>query len=128
MDRSPGLRNKTDLIEAFVARISPKDKIDDQWHAYVTEQRSFELERIIAAENLKPEETRMFVERAFRDGFVQRSETAITKILPPVSRFETAGGHGEKMRRVLDRILGFFDRFSELGANAVHSQPVGGGR
>ena len=38
--------------------------------------------------------------RAFRDGAIQTTGTAITKILPPVSRFSPDGGHGEKKQRV----------------------------
>jgi type I restriction enzyme R subunit len=117
IDSSPGLRNKKDLIEAFVARISASDKVDEQWHAFVTERRAAELERIIEEEGLRPEETREFVERSFRDGAVQQSGTAITKILPPVSRFAGDGGHGEKKRRVLTRLVEFFERFFGLVAS-----------
>ena len=128
IDSSPGLRNKKDLIEAFVDRISPSDKVDEQWRSFVTERRSAELESIITEENLKPDETRAFVERAFRDGAVQQSGTAITKILPPVSRFESDGGHGEKKRRVLERIVSFFDRYVGLVASALPPEPLSEGR
>lgn len=114
IDSSPGLRNKKDLIEAFVSRISASDKVDEQWAAFVTDRRTAELESIIAEEGLKPEETREFVERSFRDGAVQQSGTAITKILPPVSRFAGDEGHGEKKRRVLARLVNFFERFFGL--------------
>ena len=117
IDSSPGLRNKKDLIEAFVARISASDKVDEQWHAFVTERRAAELERIIEEEGLRPEETREFVERSFRDGAVQQSGTAITKILPPVSRFAGDGGHREKKRRVLTRLVEFCERFFGLVAS-----------
>lgn len=117
IDSSPGLRNKKDLIEAFVSRISASDKVDEQWAAFVTDRRTAELESIIAEEGLRPEETREFVERSFRDGAVQQSGTAITKILPPVSRFAGNGGHGEKKRRVLARLVDFFERFFGLVAS-----------
>ncbi|MDR2260530.1 MAG: hypothetical protein LBE06_06260 [Azoarcus sp.] len=42
---------------------------------------------MIADENLNPGETRTFVENAFRDGAIPTTDAAITKILPPVSRF-----------------------------------------
>jgi type I restriction enzyme R subunit len=118
IDSSPRLRNKKDLVEAFVNRVSTSDKVDEQWAAFVTERRTAELASIVAEENLKPDETRAFVERSFRDGAVQQSGTAITKILPPVSRFESDGGHAEKKRRVLQRIVAFFDRFFGLVAGA----------
>ncbi len=70
-------------------------------------QRAAELEAIIQEEGLRAEETRAFVERAFRDG------TAITEILPPMSCF-AGGGHAEKKQRVLTRLVLFFDRFFGL--------------
>ena len=118
IDSSPGLRNKKDLIEAFVDRISTSDTVDEQWTAFVTAKRTAELNDIIAEEGLRADETRAFVERAFRDGAIQQSGTAITKILPPMSRFAIDGGHGEKKRRVLARLIEFFDRFLGLVSRA----------
>jgi type I restriction enzyme R subunit len=54
------------------------------------------------------------VEAAFRDGVVQPTGTAITKILPPVSRFGPAGGHAAKKQTVLGKLGAFFDRFFGL--------------
>ena len=111
VDSSPGLRNKKDLIEAFVDKISASDAVDEQWKAFVEARREAELDSIIEEEGLRAAETRAFVERAFRDGSIQQSGTAITQILPPASRFSGDGGHGEKKRRVLERLVAFFDRF-----------------
>ena len=73
-----------------------------------------ELDRIINDEGLDREATHAFVEAAFRDGAVQPTGTAITKILPPVSRFAKAGGHSAKKRTVLRKLGDFFDRFFGL--------------
>ena len=54
--------------------------------------------------SLKPEETKAFIDHAFRDGSIPITGTAITRILPPVSRFSADGGHGEKKQRVLARL------------------------
>ena len=114
VDASPSLRNKKDLIEAFVDRVSVTSQIDEDWVAFIAARREAELERIIADENLRPDETREFVERAFRDGGVQATGTAITRVLPPVSRFAADGGHGDKKRRVLAKLGEFFERFFGL--------------
>ena len=66
-------------------------------------------------EGLSPEETRAFMKTAFRDGLIQTTGTAVTKILPPVSRFAADGGHSEKKQRLLTRLVVFFDRFFGLG-------------
>ena len=77
-------------------------------------KRTEELDRIIGEEGLDPEATRAFIDAAFRDGAVQPTGTAITKILPPVSRFGPAGEHAAKKETVLSKIGLFFERFFGL--------------
>ena len=115
VDASPSLRNKKDLIEAFVDSVSVDGEIDEEWRAFVRARREAELDAIIEAEGLRPEATRAFIATAFRDGAVQTTGTAITRVLPPVSRFSPAGEHGETKQRVLNRLGEFFERFFGLG-------------
>ena len=112
---SPGLRNKKDLINAFVDSLSTKAKVDAQWQAFVAARRIAELERIILDENLNAEATRKFMANAFRDGSIPISGTAITTVLPPVSRFSKSNSHASKKQWVLDKLIAFFDRFFGLG-------------
>jgi type I restriction enzyme R subunit len=114
VDSSPSLRNKKDLIEEFVESLSATSEVDAAWAAFIAAKRSEELDRIIADEGLDRYATHAFVEAAFRDGAVQPTGTAITKILPPVSRFAEAGGHSAKKRNVLQKLGEFFDRFFGL--------------
>ena len=115
IDSSPSLRNKKDLIENFVDSVSVKGEIEAEWRAYVAAQREKELAEIISTENLKVEETERFVEAAFRDGQLRTTGTAITKVLPPVSRFSKDKGHREKKQRVIQLLGEFFERFFGLG-------------
>lgn len=121
VNASPTLRNKRDLIEAFVDSVSVDGHIDDEWVAFIEAERKTELARIIADENLKPEAAQEFVQNAFRNGELRTTGTAITKILPPISRFAPSGGHDEKKRRVIARLSAFFDRFLGLGAAPTES-------
>ncbi|OJZ69944.1 DEAD/DEAH box helicase [Mycobacterium paraffinicum] len=121
VDASPSLRNKKDLIEDFVDSISATGEIDEEWREYVASKKAEELNRIIDEEGLKPEETRKFVETAFRDGAIQSTGTAITKVLPPVSRFAAGGGHGEKKQRVLTKLGAFFERFFGLSSSEAQA-------
>jgi type I restriction enzyme, R subunit len=116
IDSSPSLRNKKDLIEDFVDSVSATGEVDDEWQAYVAARREAELNEIIEAENLRPEETRAFIDAAFRDGAIQTTGTAITKVLPPVSRFSASGGHGDMKQRALTKLSAFFGRFFGLSA------------
>ncbi len=117
VDASPSLRNKKDLIEAFVDSVSVDGAIDEEWRAFVRARREAELDAIIEAEGLRPDETRAFINTAFRDGAVQATGTAITRVLPPVSRFSPDGEHGEKKQRVLAKLGEFFERFFGLGTS-----------
>lgn len=114
IDGSPSLRNKKDLIEAFVDSVTVAGPIDVVWESFVDDKREEELQRIIEEENLKDSETRSFVERAFRDGELRTTGTAITQVMKPVSRFAPQGGLGEKKKSVVSRLGDFFDRFFGL--------------
>jgi type I restriction enzyme R subunit len=116
VDASPTLRNKKDLIEAFVDSVSVDGAIDEEWQAFIAAKRETELEAIIAEENLRAGDTRAFVETAFRDGTLRTTGTAITKVLPPASRFASDGGHGEKKQRVIQKLGAFFERFFGLSS------------
>jgi type I restriction enzyme R subunit len=114
VDSSLSLRNKKDLIMDFVDSISATSAIDDEWSTYVGFKRFEELNSIIVEEGLDPDATEVFIANSFRDGHLNTTGTAITKILPPVSRFTPDGGHGEKKQRVISRLSTFFERFFGL--------------
>lgn len=114
INSSPGLRNKKDLIEQFVDSVTTKAKVDAQWQAFVAAKKTEELERIITEENLNAEAARSFIDNAFRDGSIPTTGTAITKILPPVSRFSKNNGHAVKKQTVLEKLATFFERFFGL--------------
>ena len=114
INASPSLRNKKDLIEQFVDSVSTKAKVDAEWVAFITAKKAEELDRIIVDEGLNADETKAFVDNAFRDGSIPATGTAITKILPPVSRFNKSNGHGVKKQTVLDKLGAFFERFFGL--------------
>ncbi|MDR0504734.1 MAG: type I restriction endonuclease subunit R, partial [Bifidobacteriaceae bacterium] len=112
---SPTLRNKRDLVEAFVASLSVDAQVDQEWTAFITARREAELETIIAEETLRPDETRAFVESAFRNGQLATGGTDITSILPPASRFAAGGGdHAARKQRVINKLTAFLDRFLGL--------------
>ncbi|MGK2851051.1 MAG: type I restriction endonuclease subunit R [Candidatus Limnocylindrales bacterium] len=116
IDASPSLRNKKDLIEAFVDSLSVSGEVDEQWRVFIDAKRTEELDRIIVEEGLKPDETRAFIDTAFRDGAVRSTGTAITRVLSPVSRFSAEGEHGEQKQRVLAKLGAYFERFFGLGS------------
>ncbi len=114
VDSSPSLRNKKDLIEQFVDSLTVDAAVDEEWRAFVVAKRKADLDRIIGEEGLDPDETRAFVANAFRDGAVPATGTAITHVLPPVSRFSGSNDHATKKQAVLDRLGVFFERYFGL--------------
>jgi type I restriction enzyme R subunit len=115
INSSPSLRNKKDLIEQFVDSVSTAAKVDAEWLAFVARKKTEELDQIIADEGLNANETKAFVDNAFRDGAIPTTGTAITKILPPVSRFSKNNNHSAKKQTVLDKLAAFFERYFGLG-------------
>lgn len=111
---SPSLRNRKDLIEQFVDSVSVGAKVDAEWAEFITAKKAEELDQIIADERLDASETKAFVDNAFRDGAIRVAGTAITKILPPLSRFSKNNSHATKKQRVLDKLTAFFERFFGL--------------
>lgn len=112
IDSSFELRSKKQLIETFVDGINDVDDVMIEWRTFVAEEKEKELDEIIKEENLKPEETRQFIEYSLRDGALKTTGTDIDRILPPVSRF--GGGREKKKRNVIAKLSSFFDRFSGL--------------
>ncbi|MBQ4395757.1 MAG: type I restriction endonuclease subunit R [Paludibacteraceae bacterium] len=111
---SPALRNKRDLIEAFVKRYSPDKEIGKQWMAFVHEQAMQQLDEIIASENLKREQTIAFVRKAFQTGEVELQGTAITQCLPPLPLFSPNNEREQTKARVLAKLCAYFDRFYDI--------------
>ncbi len=113
VDASLQLRSKKELIEQFISRVNVNSSIQSDWRRYVTEQEKADLAEIISAEKLKPEETRKFVENAFRDGVVKTTGTDIDKLLPPVSRFG-GGNRAKKKQGVIKKLKAFFEKYFGL--------------
>jgi len=115
VNASPSLRSKKDLIEAFVDTVSAKSRVDAQWQAFVADRKAEELDRIIAEERLDAVQTRAFMDNAWRDGAIATTGTAVTKILPPISRFSRNNPYSAKKQTALNRLTAFFERYFGLG-------------
>lgn len=114
VDASPELRSKKALIETFIAGINDVSDVMLEWRTFVAEEKERQLVTIIQEENLKDEETRRFIDSAFRDGSVKTTGTDIDKLMPPISRFG-GGNRAAKKQTIIDKLKGFFDRFFGIG-------------
>lgn len=118
---SSELRSKKALIETFIAGINEVDDIMAEWHDYVVAMREEDLKNIIREEKLKPEETRKYLENAFRDGEIKTAGTDIEKLMPPVSRFG-GGKHAEKKQSVIVKLKTFFEKYFGIGGYALFTE------
>ncbi len=114
VDSSPELRSKKQLIENFINGINEVEDVMGEWNDFVDKEREAELAQIIADERLKPQETRDFIETAFRDGEVKTTGTDIDKIMPPVSRFG-GSGRAAKKQTVIEKLKAFFEKYFGIG-------------
>lgn len=110
------LRNKKDLIEAFIDSLDSSEDVTADWEKYLAEAKERELSAIIEEEALDDAATREFMADAFVYGGVPESGTEVASLLTKKpSRFAPANDYAEMKARVLERLKGFFDRFNGLG-------------
>ena len=122
IDSSVELRNKKDLINQFIATLDAHSAVDEDWRRFVEEKKVEELERIIEEEGLNHDATYAFVQNAFRDGGVAVTGTAISKVLPPVTRFSPDGERTKKRESVLDKLTNFFERFFDISGGDLSTK------
>jgi type I restriction enzyme R subunit len=106
------LRSKKELIERFIKQVNVSTKVDEDWRKFLHERKEADITAIIEEERLKSEETRRFIDNAFRDGILKTTGTAIDKIMPPVSRF--GGGRAAKKQGIIEKLMLFFEKYLGL--------------
>lgn len=107
---SLALRSKKELIETFISKINTNTDVMNDWAKFVKEQEETDLRNLIEEENLNDEETRKFIDNAFRDGQVKTTGTDIEKILPPMRRFG-GGNRAERKESIIKKIKKFFEKY-----------------
>ena len=117
IDASPDLRDKKELIEQFIASISPTGDIDDEWRQYVNDQKREQFAQIVSEEHLRPEPARTFIADAFERGYVPEGGMELDGIMPPINPFDRAANRQGKIQQVLSRLKSFFLKFADI-ANA----------
>ena len=128
IDSSPDMRDKKDLIMAFIDKMTPTPAGGDivgDWDEYVEQQRDAELSAIIREEGLKVKETRAFVNQSLADGYVTSTGLAITKVLPPMPVFgKGAADREQKKKTVLEKLTAFFNKYFTLSSAPVAAETL----
>ncbi len=117
------LRSKKELIESFIATINTSTDVNADWQRFVREQRETDIQALIAEEKLKPEETRKFVDNAFRDGVLKATGTDVDRLMPPISRFGGGGSRDRKKQTIIEKLKGFFEKYFGLVSPEIPEKP-----
>ena len=118
IDASPTLRDKRELIDRFIDGVNVTGASAEAWNTFVEGERDDELARVIADERLDERGTVSLMRRAWDEGYVRETGTAIMGILPRggggslFSRAPT--GLTATRERVLEKLKAFFERFHEI--------------
>lgn len=110
---SPDLRDKIELIERFIERMTASSgDVFDEWDKYVAEQKEEELKAIIAQFNLNEEKTRAYLTQSDSDGFISASGTALAEVLPPLNPFLPQ--RAEVKAKVFEALENLFNKYRSV--------------
>lgn len=114
---SPDLRNKKDLILAFIDSLDANSDVYSDFEEFMNSKKKEELDKIIEEENLNKDQTYSFIQKSFEQGKVETNGTEVSTILPPMSMFTPNNDRQEKKNKVIDKLLEFFDKFFSISNN-----------
>ena len=116
---SPDLRNKKDLIMAFIESLDQNSDVYSDFESFMNSKKKEELDKIISDEGLNKQETYNFIQRSFEQGRVETNGTEVSNILPPMNMFTPTNDRQEKKNKVIDKLLEFFDKFFSISSNKM---------
>lgn len=99
------------MIEAFIANVNGVDDVFSDWRTFVQEEKEKAITALISEEKLKPEETKKYIDNAFRDGELKTTGVGIDNLLPPMRRFGGNSNRAEKKQTVIEKLKAFFEKF-----------------
>lgn len=116
---SPDLRNKKDLIMAFIDSLNQDSDVYSDFESFMNSKKKEELDKIIDEEDLNKEQTYNFIQRSFEQGKVETNGMEVSNILPPMNMFTPTNDRQEKKNKVLDKLIEFFDKFFSISSNKM---------
>ncbi len=120
IDSSPDLRDKKNLIEAFVNSLTPSSDVYEDWKTFVDEQKTKELQNIIKKEELDSQKAKKFMEMAFMRGYVPEGGLEINDILPPIDPFDAKANRSGRLQRVVECLKNFFSKYFDIADGSFH--------
>lgn len=114
VDSSPDLRDKKELIEQFIDKLTPNSEVDTAWRTYINEEKRRQFDTIVNEENLKRDQAVEFIENAYERGYVPEGGMELDGIMPSINPFDPNANREGKIATVLEKLKAFFRRFSDI--------------
>lgn len=115
LDSSLSLRSKKELLLRFIQSLNPQSNVEKDFSAYIAARKDESLSSIITELDLKPKETRAFMQDSFERGELRDYGRAFGEILPPSPLFGKGAEQTHKVReKALEKLQAFFELFKGL--------------
>lgn len=99
------------VVNMFLTGFDAYDDISKEWSEFVRQKAVEQLNEIIAAHNLKSEETFSLIEFSLKNETMSFNGTKLDAIIPPISIF---GGRAKKKQLLLERLPEYYDKYSGI--------------
>lgn len=115
LDSSLSLRSKKELLLRFIQSLNPQSNVEKDFSTYIAARKDESLDTIITELDLKPKETRAFMQDSFERGELRDYGRAFGEILPPSPLFGKGAEQTHKVReKALEKLQAFFELFKGL--------------
>ena len=114
IDANIDMRSKKELIGDFISELNADSNIPAAWRQFINHQKAQDLAQIIAEENLDPDQTRQYLDHAFRDGELKSTGIRFARIMPPTSMFDADNIKEKKKQQTLFKLQLFFEKYSNI--------------
>ncbi|ELW3220992.1 type I restriction endonuclease subunit R [Campylobacter upsaliensis] len=115
LDSSLSLRSKKELLLRFIQSLNPQSNVEKDFSTYIAARKDESLDTIITELDLKPKETRAFIQDSFERGELRDYGRAFGEILPPSPLFGKGAEQTHKIReKALEKLQAFFELFKGL--------------
>lgn len=113
INSNPELKPKRELIEQFIEIIDDTEDTHEAWIKFRDAEKVKEFDKIVADENLRMPETKELVEKIFRIGTFDVSDSEISSIMPPMGRFGAGNMDARlaKKEHIMNVLNNFFMKY-----------------
>ncbi len=117
IDSSPSLRDKKELIMAFINSLTPDADVEKQWHDYVEKEKKAEFTELVKAEDLNEKAALKYIRNCFTKGYISEWGTEFDDILPHGDPFGESSSDDENSTRIAQKLQDFFTKYYAIASS-----------